>query len=106
MACSTSLPNGSIPVLGSTRSNRVGVMHVPRGDVRERPTTLILELVAARPARLWRAGLMAPAECLQLALLIGRDHVLVRAQALAVEHAVAYKSSALPAFTAKSGSRW
>jgi hypothetical protein len=66
---------------------QVGVVNVPRGQVRQRPAALVLELVAAPAPRARWLGLVATSERLQLALLIGRDHVLVRPQALAVEHA-------------------
>jgi hypothetical protein len=57
---------------------QVGVVHVPRGEVCERPTTRVFELDQPRTARPGWNGLMIAAERLQLGLLIGADDVLVR----------------------------
>jgi hypothetical protein len=59
------------PGLGFDAIEQVGVMHVPRGEVRECAAALVLELVAAGAARSGSHGLVAAAEGLQLALLIG-----------------------------------
>ena len=66
---------------------QVGVVDVPRGEVGERSAAQVLEFDQSRTPAARRGGLVVAAERLQLRLLIGRDHVLVRAQPLAVEDA-------------------
>ena len=66
---------------------QVGVVHVPRSEVGQRPAAFVLELEQPRAPGAGRDGLMLTSERLQLGLLIRADHVLVRAQPPALKGA-------------------
>jgi len=79
-------------------------VHVQGSEVGQGPAALVLEL---RPARLSRSGWqvrMTTPEGLELALLIGADHVLVVAEPPTVETA-GIQLQHRPALEPKSGSR-
>jgi hypothetical protein len=58
---------------------QVGVVHVPRGQIRQRSAAEVLKLDQSRATRPGRDGRVFATERLQLGLLIGADDVLVRA---------------------------
>jgi len=60
-------------------------MDVPAGEVGDRAVAPVVELESARPSGSRRQRAVAAAERLQLRLLVGADHVFVRAQPTALE---------------------
>jgi len=76
---------GLDPGLLLDSAEEVGVVDVPGGQVGEGAAAAVVELDQGRAAGPGRERGVATTERLQLGLLIGRDHVLVRAQALAFE---------------------
>src|SRR4051812_30226022 len=84
MTCSTSRANGSIPVLSSTRSNRLA-WWTSQAAVGQRAAAAVLELDQRGAAWTGRHRFVATAERLELRLLVGADDVLVGSEPLAVE---------------------
>jgi hypothetical protein len=74
------------PGLGLDAVKQVGVVDVPGGQVGQRAAAAILKLNPRGAARPGGHRRMATSERLQLGLLIGADHVLIRTQPAALEH--------------------
>jgi hypothetical protein len=79
-----------MPVLGSQppEQSALGVVDVQRGEVGHRPLPGVLELAQAGPAGSGRDELVATEQRLELALLIGGDHVVARVKELALPAAL------------------
>ncbi len=70
------------------RADQPGVVHVVGAEVGERAVSLVLELHPRRPPRAARQAGMTTRQRLQLALLVGADHVVVGSQFDPFPHAL------------------
>jgi hypothetical protein len=78
-------PEGLDPGLLLYPAEEVGVVDVPSGEIGKGAAAAVLELDQGWAARRRGQGPVAAAQRLQLGLLVGGDHVLVGAQAPALE---------------------
>jgi hypothetical protein len=77
------LSERTMPVVGAVRPS-TRAARIVGGQMGQRAAAAVLELGPADPARRRRQVGMAPAQALQLSLLIGAAHVLVVAQRLSL----------------------
>jgi len=66
-------------------AEEIGVVDVPGGEIGQGAAAAVLELAERWASGHWGKGRVAAAERLQLGLLVGRDHQLIRAQAPSLE---------------------
>ena len=85
ITCSTSRPNGSIPVVGSVRPTKLGSVDVVGGQVGQRPASVVLVLDPHHPGFARRQRRVAAAAGLDGSLLVRADHILPPAQPTPLE---------------------